>query len=246
MFRITPLMESHFRGLNKFIENYKGEHFYEQSFMNTWFSLNDFTDTTIFRRDNVAMMTTHNQFKDYTTIQHAIMHFNMKAAMGVEKHTLMTKYIDLLKEQSKQPSRSFPSRELMASVLIPEYAKITQIGDVKDDTFGEHLISKHPSRLILIDEWSDPNVPRRILDKFQFNPNVEICEGNTETYFKMIRKNSLDVLILAKATADELEKAYDYVRAYGLIFAPICEKFKGTIIAQTTDACVLRKNIPIE
>jgi hypothetical protein len=232
MFRITPLMESHFHGLNKFIENYKGDHFYEQSFMNTWFSLNNFTDDTIFRRDNVAMMTTHNQFKDYT-IKHPIMHFNMKAAMGVEKHTLMTKYIDMLKK--KQSHRNYPSRELMASVLIPEYAKITQIGHVKDDTFGDLLVSKHPSKLLLIDEWSDHNVPRRILDKFQFNPNVAVCEGDVETYFKMIKKHSLDILILADGSI--LEQAYDYVRTYGLIIVPIhnCEKFKDAIIAQSAD-----------
>lgn len=241
MFRISPLMESHFRGLNKFIENYKGAHFYEQSFMNTWFSLNDFTDNTIFRKDNVAMMTTHNQFKDYTTCKHAIMHFNMKAAMGVEKHTLMTKYIDILKQENKHEARIFHSRELMVSVLIPEYAKITQIGDVKDDIFGDHLVSKHPSKLLLIDEWSDHNIPRRIMDKFQFNPNVALCEDNAETYFKMIKKNSLDVLILAEATV--LEKAYEYVRTYGLIFVPLhnCEKFKDAIIAQSVDTYCLQK-----
>jgi len=253
MFRITPLMESHFQGLNKFIEDYKGEHFYEQSFMNTWFSFNNLTDNSIFHRRNVAMMTTHNQFEDYTTLHHVILHFNMKAAMGVEKHALMTRYITMLK--TKQPPRMYPSRALMAEVLIPEGAKVVQLGGVEDGTFADSLVSNNPSKLHLIDSWSSfsssSKLPAIVLDKFRFNPNVNVFQGDAVTYFKTIQKASQEVLILSEdnVTTDILEKAYTCIRKYGLILCTVhrsdavfsfCEKYEIHIIAQSGNVYALR------
>lgn len=165
MFRSSKLMEQHFNKLNHFMDNFKGTAFFEQSFMNTYFHLNNLSDYSIFNYDNVIMglngglepdkariiknKTFHSEFEKINT---TIAHFSGGIGAGISKATLMANYYNKYKQINPIKYNEYETRNEMIKQLIPEGATIVEIGVFQGD-FAEVLADTNPKHLYLVDCW---------------------------------------------------------------------------------------------
>ena len=77
---------------------FKGEYFYEQSFMNTYFHLNNVSDFSLFDTTNIFMINGHKISE--VTSDHRIFHFNENIGNGSQKATMMAEYFTKFKQSS--------------------------------------------------------------------------------------------------------------------------------------------------
>ena len=80
-------MKTHFANLRIIIDKHKGPFFYEQSFMNNYFNLNNKTDRSVLTRDNYVMHPTDSIF-----YEHKLVHFCGIHIPGVSKLARMQRY----------------------------------------------------------------------------------------------------------------------------------------------------------
>ena len=88
-FKPTNQMKTHFTAIKSIIKSYTGEYFYEQSFMNYYFNLINFTDRSVFTSDNYILFPKKD--KEY---KNTIIHFcGIDNNLGNYKLYQMTNYI---------------------------------------------------------------------------------------------------------------------------------------------------------
>lgn len=88
-FVCNDIMKKHFQNVLSLIDNYVGEFFYEQSFMNVYFNLANNTDRTLLGRDKYVITND-------TEINHTgkLIHFTGNPGNGMNKITMMSSYIN--------------------------------------------------------------------------------------------------------------------------------------------------------
>lgn len=236
LFRVSPLMKRHFEGLNTMVRTFKGEYFYEQSFMNTYFHLTDLSDYSIFDRTNVQMISNTVQ----NDPSHRIIHFNGVAGDGATKVDRMRAFwMDYL---SKHPPRyeEFPTRNDMIRALVPQGATILEIGVFRGE-FAEHLHARNPKQLYLVDMWSDDPVGSgdadgnnfvrlesgaqalaEVTERFQYQPNVSVCQMKSGEFLPLLADASIDVAYIDgdhsyAGVMQDLEGVYPKMRRGGWI-----------------------------
>jgi hypothetical protein len=78
-------MKQHFDNILDMVENYEGEYYYEQSFMNKYFNLKNLTDLTVINNENCimnfSMLYTNNNVLKFRNIRPSqigkIIHFSV-------------------------------------------------------------------------------------------------------------------------------------------------------------------------
>lgn len=89
-FKPTNIMKTHFTAVQGIIKSHTGPYFYEQSFMNYYFNLINFTDRNIFTKSNYILMP-----KNHTEYKNSIIHFTGEDNGGNYKLFCMKKYITM-------------------------------------------------------------------------------------------------------------------------------------------------------
>jgi hypothetical protein len=239
LFRISPLMKSHFKALNNFIKNWKGEYFYEQSFMNTYFHLTDLSDYSHFDKSNIVM--THEKTNQIIQEHHKLVHFNgVTASNGGEKQKQITAYFNNILKQRVHSFITFDNRLAMINALIPEHATIAEIGVFKGQ-FALELLKRTPKHLYLIDCWlagpmdsgdQDGNnmehIPdsevlyNNLKDRLKFYPNVSLHRQFSTDFLPLLKDNTLDVVYIDgdhsyEGVKKDLELSYPKIKKYGWI-----------------------------
>jgi GR25 family glycosyltransferase involved in LPS biosynthesis len=226
LFKITKNNENNFNKLQTFMKDFDGVGFYEQSYMNTFFNLNDMSDFSYFTT-TIAMQSTHtidekfvktttslkNVFKPITPA-HAILHFNATlAGNGLTKYNGMKLYFEDFCSTHKYKQLTFDNRNEMLPQIVSENAVIAEIGVFKGD-FASVLLKTNPSHLYLVDIWEPKpvvsgdvdgnNVERyngadlykHVCNKFRFNGNVSIHRQLSFEFLRALPDNSLDAVYI--------------------------------------------------
>ena len=240
MFKISPLMKSHFKTLTNFICNFKGKYFFEQSFMNTYFHLTDVSDYSHFNTNNICMTFRHKTAQPLDS--HAIIHFNGGKGAGIseDKEFQMSSYLNQTLLKRIHSFISFDNRLMMINALIPEYATIAEIGVFKGH-FALELLKRNPKHLYLIDCWTqgpmvsgdqDGNNVERVPDceqlynnlkeQLKFYPNVLMHRQYSTDFLPLLKDNTLDVVYIDgdhsyEGVKKDLEFSYPKVKKYGWI-----------------------------
>jgi lipopolysaccharide biosynthesis glycosyltransferase len=87
-FKPTKTMQSHFSNILSMIENYRGEFFYEQSFMNVYFNTRNLVDYSVFTPENCLMVAS------LESPSNKILHFAGDPGNGDRKIKRMSEYIE--------------------------------------------------------------------------------------------------------------------------------------------------------
>jgi hypothetical protein len=237
MFRITPLMERHFKNLQNMIQNYRGQFFYEQSFMNTYFNLNDMSDYTVFTKKNICM--TNSTPLEKLTPDHVIVHFNQNAGNGKEKYEHMRTFWSAYKTSHPIGQGIFDTRVDMIHKIVPHDVTIVEIGVFKGE-FAETLLQRNPTQLYLVDIWEKGPVHSGDQDgnnvqvydggelvdvvrkRFALTPNVTICHARSDDFLSAMPDKSIDVIYIDgdhsyEGCRNDLEHAFPKLRKGGLI-----------------------------
>jgi hypothetical protein len=239
LFKISPLMKSHFENLNNFIKNWKGLYFYEQSFMNTYFHLTDLSDFSHFGKHNIVM--TQRYSNQPICDNHKIVHFNgVGASNGDAKQVEMSAYLNDTLLKRIHSFISFDNRLQMIQALIPEHATIAEIGVFKGQ-FALELLKKNPKHLYLIDCWTkgpmvsgdqDGNNVEQVPDceqlynnlktRLKFYPNVSLHRQFSTDFLPLLKDNTLDVVYIDgdhsyEGVKKDLEFSYSKIKKYGWI-----------------------------
>lgn len=228
LFRCSPLMEQHFRALNTFIRNFKGEYFYEQSFMNTCFNLNNVSDYSLFNKGNIFML--HNNWVGNIQDNHRVVHFNNflgegATKAGIMKSGLMETYFNSFKDKHPVICPTFETRDQMVSALISPDATIVEIGVFKGD-FAEVLVATNPKLLYLVDCWAPEPMCSGDADgnnlhtvhsgyelwdvvkkRFEFYPNIDVRRSYSSDFLATLEDRSVDVVYI------DGDQSYEGVRA---------------------------------
>jgi len=201
MFRSSKLMEQHFHKLNHFMDTFKGDGFFEQSFMNTYFHLNNLSDYSIFTYDNVIMgindkepdeaavgtkrYSLHKTFhSEFEKIKTTIAHFSGKAGDGKSKADMMADYFHKYKQLNPLYYNEYETRNEMIKQLVPEGATIVEIG-VFQGEFAEVLADTNPKHLYLVDCWEPQGINSGDVDgnnMKRFSSGVELWNSVKEKY----------------------------------------------------------------
>jgi hypothetical protein len=210
MFRITPLMEQHFRKLIDFVTDFRtgtGVWFYEQSFMNTYFHINKMTNYSIFTTDLIFMLARRDVLR---TPAHRLVHFNSSTGDGKTKLDMMDEEWKKFKAAHKMDTNVFDTRDKMIAALVPSYATIVEIGVFKGD-FARKLLQLNPRKLYLVDVWADEttysgNVDGNDLEqynglqlyndvksRFKLMPNTHIVRARSDEFIPKLADHSVDV-----------------------------------------------------
>ena len=238
MFRCSPIMEQHFRKLNSFIKNFKGEFFYEQSFMNTYFHLNNVSDFSLFDRKNIFMFY-NNKISDVTP-EHNIVHFNLVTGEGKNKADAMSEYFTTFKRLHPAGFAQFDTRDEMIDQLIPSGGTIVEIGVFQGD-FAEVLAKTNPKHLHLVDCWeaggtgsgdvdgnnmkhfsSGEELWKSVKARYEFYPNISIHRQYSSEFLKSLKDSSIDVIYINgdhsyKGVKEDLNNAFPKVKKGGWI-----------------------------
>jgi len=212
MFRATPLMKQHFLKLNDFIDNFKGDYFFEQSFMNTYFHLNNVSDFSLFDKQNIVMLQIQ-QLSDVTS-DHCIVHFNRNCANGKKKADSMADYFLKFKQSHPVGFAQFDTRNEMIEQLIPSGGTIVEIGVFQGD-FAEILYKSNPKHLYLVDCWeakgtssgdvdgnnmkhfsSGEELWKSVKSRYEFYPNISIHRQYSSEFLKTLENSSIDVIYI--------------------------------------------------
>jgi hypothetical protein len=81
-------MKNHFDNIRSMINEYKGEFFYEQSFLNVYFNKNNKTNRIVISNDNYKMHPI-----PHVNYEGKLVHFCGGPGNALNKYTLMTRYI---------------------------------------------------------------------------------------------------------------------------------------------------------
>ena len=238
MFRCSPIMEQHFRKLNEFIKNFKGDFFYEQSFMNTYFHLNNVSDYSMFDKTNIFMLKEH-KLSDVTP-EHNIIHFNCHiSGEGDKKAVAMAEYFTQFKESHPAGFAQFDTRDEMIDQLIPSGGTIVEIGVFQGD-FAEVLAKANPKHLYLVDCWeggigsgdvdgnnfknfsSGEELWNSVKARYEFYPNISIHRQYSSEFLKSLKDSSIDVIYIDgdhsyKGVKEDLNNAFPKVKKGGWI-----------------------------
>ena len=84
----SPIMANHFQNIYKFISEYKGEFYYEQSFLNKYFNERNLTDRSVLEEPTVILFPPRN-----TNFKGSIIHFTGETGNGKHKGNVMLQYI---------------------------------------------------------------------------------------------------------------------------------------------------------
>lgn len=240
MFRVSDIMKQHFDTLNEFVRSFKGQFFYEQSFMNTYFHLTNVSDTNRFNKQNIFMLN-NREMSEFSATSHKIIHFNTSGAgNATDKYTLMSKFWDAHKAKLKLNTTLYPTRIDMVRDLIPQYATILEIGVFKGE-FAEVLMSRVPRTLYLVDMWAEgpmssgdqdgnnvvqiPNATdlyKQVSNRFRFDRTVKIHRSMSSEFLKLMKPDSLDVAYVDgdhsyEGVKADLEAVLPCIRKYGWI-----------------------------
>ena len=238
MFRCSPIMEQHFRKLNEFVKNFKGDFFYEQSFMNTYFNLNNVSDYSVFDRKNIFMLS----FCSLSDVrpEHNIVHFNGEAGDGKIKTTRMSEYFTSFKQSHPAGFAQFDTRDEMIDQLIPSGGTIVEIGVFQGD-FAEVLAKTNPKHLYLVDCWeaggtgsgdvdgnnmkvfsSGEELWNSVKSRYEFYPNISIHRQYSSDFLKSLGDCSIDAIYIDgdhsyRGVKEDLNHAFPKVKKGGWI-----------------------------
>jgi hypothetical protein len=238
LFRISDTMQRHFESLNAFISQYKGAYFFEQSFMNTYFHLNNVSNTEKLNTKNI-MMLSNSKLSDISTQK--IIHFNVKGVgNAIDKYNLMNMFWKERLEKQSKKIILYPTRNEMITSLISNRASILEIGVFKG-TFAQQLAKLSPRVLHLVDIWEtgpmvsgdhDGNNIERIENAsifytyvkhhFRFFPNVNVHRMKSTEFLSLMKPNSLDIIYIDgdhsyEGVKADLEASLPIIRKYGYI-----------------------------
>jgi hypothetical protein len=95
-------MKQHFDNIMDMVENYEGEYYYEQSFMNKYFNLKNLTDLTVINNENCimnfSMLYTNNNVLKFRNIRPSqigkIIHFSVSTNNPIKKLEDMFSYYE--------------------------------------------------------------------------------------------------------------------------------------------------------
>jgi lipopolysaccharide biosynthesis glycosyltransferase len=87
-FCVTDVMRTHFRNIQYMIATYMGGVFYEQSFMNVYFNINNMTDRTVLTADTYQIFPNNERYGG------RIVHFTGGPGKAIVKITSMKEYIN--------------------------------------------------------------------------------------------------------------------------------------------------------
>ncbi len=208
LFQNTPSMRRDFESVCEMMRTWKGNFFYEQSFMNVYFNKKGNTNRTLLNTERYVMFP--NLEKKYSN---CIVHFCGSAGNGKEKYTKMELYWK--RYAQKKSCVMFGNRNIMMSHLITSKSLVLEIGVFKGD-FSEVLYNAKPQTLFLVDPWTlhapkissgdaDGNHVKEfytddaynlVKKKFEDKSNVYVLQDFSSTIAKRFADFSLDLIYL--------------------------------------------------
>lgn len=228
-FKPTNQMKTHFNNLNTMIKDHKGPFFYEQSFMNVYFNLNQMNDRSLFT--NYIMFPNAN--KDYSG---NIIHFCGNIGDGSSKYSRMKKYVDNF---YKIKPVIYDSRLDMIRALISRDTVVAEIGVFKG-TFARQLYDMlSPSKFYLIDLFSGrtcsgnedgnnviwTNMDNEYLQVIEYardKPSISVIKYDSSSFLSTLPDNTLDMIYIDgdhgyEGCKKDLLEAYKKVKNGGYI-----------------------------
>ena len=228
-FKPTNQMKGHFTNVNTMIQNHNGSFFYEQSFMNVYFNLNQMTDRSLFT--NYIMFPDSD--KDYTG---NLIHFCGNVADGFSKYTRMKKYVDSF---YKNDPIVYDTRLDMIRSLISRQIVIAEIGVFKG-TFARQLYEMlSPSKFYLIDLftgttcsgnedgnnviWTNmDNEYLQVIEYARDKPSISVIKYDSSSFLSTLPDNTLDMIYIDgdhgyEGCKKDLLEAYKKVKNGGYI-----------------------------
>ncbi len=228
-FKSSEKMKEHFNNVNTMIKNHTDSFFYEQSFMNVYFNLNQMTDRSLFT--NYIMFPESD--RDYAG---NIIHFCGNIADGFSKYTRMKKYVDSF---MKGKIITYNTRLDMIKAHIPRSSIIAEIGVFKG-TFARQINDiLSPTKFFLIDLFSGEmcsgnedgnNVVytnmdteyRQIVEYARDKPYITVIKDDSSRFLSILPDNMLDMIYIDgdhsyEGCKKDLLEAYKKVRNGGYI-----------------------------
>jgi hypothetical protein len=236
-------MKYHFNNVITLIKNYTGNYFYEQSFMNYYFNLNNLTNTEYL--NNYIAINIH---KNSHELKHVSEIFDIDITniylahisashISSEDKLHYAKALFETNEKSKQ-CLVYESRDVLTDVIqLPENSRIVEIGVFKGE-FSQILLKFNPYMLYLIDSYEGEDVysgdkdgnylvsykpnelKKEILTKFT-NPNVLFLHHRS-TILETFPDNYLDLIYIDgdhsfEGVQYDLNVAYKKIKKNGWI-----------------------------
>lgn len=207
LFRNSVAMKEHFDNILRLIADWKGDYFFEQSFMNHYFLINNKYNNSALE-NYIEFVMNKNTNEIVTKREVSILHFaNCGVPHPVKLHHMKDAYF----HKQKYKACLLESRDFIGNaIVLPSECKIAEIGVLQGE-FSQLLHDKFkPGMLYLIDPFEgmvssgdadgnnatvyDMSVAyRKVVDRFNMEKNVTVLkskstvlEAFSDYYFDLI------------------------------------------------------------
>ncbi len=226
---ISDIIESHFAKLN--LTSYtKLDSVTDQQCINTYFLLNDSTDTTLLK----------NRFSNSKDSLTASMYNLYEQGQEQQKLEFQQDKWKLFNSSNELNYYTFETRNEMINTILPENSIIAEIG-VFNGTFSKFLLSRKPKTLHLVDLWhsgkigsgdvdgnnliiyeSGEKVYNNLHASFMHYTNVKFHKTYSHLFLSELPDNYLDLIYIDadhsyEGVKRDLEASIHKVKKYGWI-----------------------------
>lgn len=243
LFSINNTMKNHFCHLQSLVSIHSNKYYsyFEQSFMNNFFNINNAVSYDLFTCDNIIMNVTPSKVINNNK---KLIHYNFftgQDGSGKAKSEAINLFWEHFSSKYKYPYMEFETRQDMIRALVPADGVIVEVG-VFESVFSESLLTLRPRLLYLVDPWVenqkigsgdvDGNNYKEynnigelytlVKNKFEYNPTVKIMRQMSHEFLVSLKDDSIDAIYLDgdhsyQSVKNDLELSLPKVKRFGWI-----------------------------
>lgn len=215
LFKNSIEMKHHFNNILNMIKEWKGDFFYEQSFMNHYFQLNG--------KYNTHVLDAHISLYDGVTLTHMDDHATLihcfKAHLPLDFKLMNMKNIMFHEQKKKQVIVYNSISNLHELINLGATPKMAMVGAFNKDIVDAFVLFK-PSKLFLIEPFSVDSRKNELAKNYSTEDFIDVIEHVTESP-KFFEPESLDMIYVgdntSSITRSVMEYAYRSVKNGGWI-----------------------------
>lgn len=215
LFKASPLMKKHFKNVLSLIENYNGEYFTDQSFLNYYFNTYNLSDTNKIVKFKDLIYVVDSNFESEIKYEKKLLHFITEGGASVTKIEKMKKVLD------NMVGKIYGDRSLWIKD-ISNYignGKGVEVGVFKGD-FSKQILQSWGGTLYMVDVWKGLGEEYIDISNHNFHTeayketmdNIHGCEdrgimirASSKVASEMFEDESLDFVFI------DANHAYDFV-----------------------------------
>lgn len=243
LFSINDTMKHYFSHLQSIVSTHEKNYYsyFEQSFMNAYFNINNAVDYTLFTYDNVIMRVTPSKVINNDK---KLIHYNFFTGTdgsGKAKSEAIEFFWNQFSSLYKYSHLQFETRQDMIRALIPPNGTLVEVG-VFEGVFSESLLGLRPRHLYLVDPWVENQkvgsgdvdgnnykeyanmgeLYTAVKHKYEYNPHVSIIRKMSHEFLTKLKDNSIDAIYLDgdhsyESVKNDLELSWPKVKRFGWI-----------------------------